>query len=92
MAEELVVDLVTLEAISERLTRAANTLDETGRTAPAMPEAGDVSGIIGAAMGHLIESAGNLALGMMGAGEQADAARRTYAAHNQAAAESIRGY
>lgn len=91
MAEELVVDLVTLAAISERLTRSANALDETGRTAPAMPEAGDVSGAIGAAMGHLTESAGNLVLGMMGAGEQADAARRTYAAQNQAATDSFRG-
>ena len=92
MAEELVVDLLTLEAISERLARSANALDETGRTAPSMPEAGDVSGIIGEALGHLTESAGNLAIGMMGAGEQADAARRAYAAHNRAAADSFRGY
>ncbi|MDI6104918.1 hypothetical protein QLQ12_40665 [Actinoplanes sp. NEAU-A12] len=92
MAEELAVDLVALETISGRLTWSANALDDIGRTVPAMPDAGDVSGIIGAAMGHLTESAANLALGMMGAGEQADAARRTYAARNQAAADSLRGY
>jgi hypothetical protein len=56
-----------------------------------MPEAGDVSGIIGAALGHLTESAGDPAIGLMSAGEQADAARRAYAAHNQAA-DSFRGY
>ena len=92
MAEELVVDLLGLEAIAVRLARSANALDETGSTAPGMPEAGDVSGIIGAAIGHLTESAANLVLGMMSAAEQADAARRTYAARNQAAANSIRGY
>lgn len=92
MAEELVVDLVALEAIAGRLAQSARALDETGRTAPGLPNAGDVSGIMGAAIAHLTDSAGNLVLGMMGAGEQADTARRSYAARNQAAADSIRGY
>jgi hypothetical protein len=92
MAEELDVDPLALEAIAGRLTRSANTLDATGATVPAMPDAGDVSGIMGSAIALLTESAGNLVVGMLVAGDQAEAARRGYTAQNEAAANSIRGF
>jgi hypothetical protein len=92
MAGEINVDLVALETISGRLVRSADALDETGGTAPGVPDAGDVTGMMGAAIAHLTESAANLVVGMMAAGEQADAARRTYATRDQASADSFRGY
>jgi hypothetical protein len=92
MAGEIDVDLAALETMAGRLVQSANALDETGGTAPGVPDAGDVTGIVGAAIAHLTESAGNLVVGMMAAGEQADAARRAYAARDQASADSFRGY
>ena len=92
MAQDLDVDLVVLDAIAGRLVRAADALDAVGGTVPGMPDAGDVSAVMGAAIAHLTESTGNLALGMLGAGEQVGVARRAYAACDQASADSLRGY
>ncbi|MEV4283522.1 hypothetical protein [Actinoplanes xinjiangensis] len=92
MAGGLDVDLDCLDAISGRLARAADALDAAGGSVPGLPDAGDVSGIMGAAIAHLTESAGNLVIGLAGAGEEVSAARRDYAARDQSSADSLRGY
>ncbi|GGL18905.1 hypothetical protein [Mangrovihabitans endophyticus] len=91
MAGETEVDLSTLDAIAVRLSDAADALDEVGKSSPGMPAAGDVSGIMGAAVAHLTGSAGNIVLGMKGAGEEVASARRDYAGGDQSAANSLRG-
>lgn len=92
MAGETKADLPTLDLIASRLSQAADALDAVGKTSPAIPKAGDVSGIMGAAIAHLSESAGNVVLGMKGAGEEVTSARKDYAAKDQSAANSFRGY
>jgi hypothetical protein len=92
MPGETDTDLGTLDAMASRLDQAADALDAVGGRAPGLPDAGEVSGLIGAAIAHLTESAGNLVLGMKGAGEAVVQARRDYAARDQAAAASLRGH
>jgi len=85
-------DLPALDLMASRLNQAADTLDEVGKTAPGIPKAGDVSGIMGAAIAHLTGSAGNIVLGMKGASEEVTNARKDYAAKDQSAANSLRGH
>jgi hypothetical protein len=85
-------DLPTLDAMARRLSQAADALDAVGKASPGVPDAGDVSGIMGAAIAHLTENAGNVVLGMKGAGEEVSMARQDYAGKDQSAARSFRGY
>ena len=92
MAGQTRADLPTLASIAARLSQAADALDGVGTASPGTPDAGEVSGMMGAAIAHLAESAGNIVLGMKGAGEEVTAARRDYAAADGSAARSLRGY
>jgi hypothetical protein len=92
MADQTDADLSALDAMAGRLGESADALDAVGGKAPGVPDAGEVSGIIGATIAHLTESAGNLVLGMKGASEAVARARRDYAGRDQAAAETFRGY
>ena len=85
-------DLPGLAAMARRLGEAADALDAAGRSSPGIPRAGEVSGIMGAALAHLTENAGNVVLGMKGAGEEVARARQDYASQDRAAAQSLRGY
>ena len=92
MAGDTDVDLAGLDAMAGRLVRSADALDAVGGKAPGVPDAGEVSGILGAAIAHLTESAGNLVLGMRGASEEVSRAGRDYAGRDRAAADSFRGH
>lgn len=91
MAGETDADLPALDTIARRLSEAADALDSAGRASPGMPKAGEVSGIMGAAIAHLTDSAGNIVLGMKGASEEVAQARQDYAARDRSAANSFRG-
>ena len=92
MASETRANLPTLDSIAGRLSQAADTLDAVGKASPGVPDAGDVAEIMGAALAHLTQNAANVVLGMKGASEEVGKARQDYAAHDQVAAESLRGY
>ena len=92
MADQTDADLSAMDAMASRLVESADALDAVGGKVPGVPDAGEVSGIIGTAIAHLTESAGNLVLGMKGASEAVVQARRDYAGRDQASAESFRGY
>jgi hypothetical protein len=92
MAAETKADLPTLDSIAGRLNLAADALDAVGKASPGVPDAGEVSGLMGAAIAHLSENAGNIVLGMKGAGEEVTAARQDYAGTDRSAAASFGGY
>lgn len=92
MVGETKADLPTLDSIASRLNQAADALDEVGNASPGIPEAGDVSGVMGAAIARLSENAGNVVLGMKGASEEVTRVRRDYVARDQSAENSFRGY
>jgi hypothetical protein len=85
-------DLAALDSIAGRLSASADGLDAVGSTSPGVPDAGEVSGLMGAALAHLTESAGNLVVGLKGASEQVSRARQGYATTDQATAATFRGY
>jgi hypothetical protein len=92
MAEGIEADLPTLDSMASRLIESADALDEVGRTSPGVPKAGDVSGIMGAAIAYLTGGAGNIVLGMKGASVEVAGARKAYAAEDQSVANSLQGY
>jgi hypothetical protein len=92
MPGETRTDLPTMDSMARRLGDAAEALDAAGSESPGVPDAGDVSPIMGAAIAHLTENAGNVVLGLKGASEEVTQARQDYAARDQAAASSFRGY
>lgn len=92
MAGDTKADLLTLDGIAHRLSQSAQALDAVGKSSPGVPNAGDVSGIMGAAIAHLTGSAGNLVLGLMGASEEVTQARKKYAGTDQSTANSFRGH
>ena len=91
MADGTDAELPVLDSIAHRLSESADGLDAVGKTAPGVPEAGEVSGIMGSAIAHLTASAGNLVLGLKGASEEVTQARQRYAGTDHAAANSFRG-
>lgn len=92
MADGTQADLPTLDEIARRLTASADGLDSVGKSAPGVPDAGDVSGIMGAAIAHLTDNAGELVIGLKGASEEVTQARQSYAKSDQSSADSFRGY
>ncbi|BFU47660.1 hypothetical protein [Krasilnikovia sp. MM14-A1004] len=92
MVEGTDADLNSMDTMVRQLGQSADALDAVGGKSPGMPDAGEVSGIMGAAIAHLTESAGNLVLGLKGACEEVTRARRDYAGTDQSAAQSLRGY
>ena len=92
MAGGTTADLPTLDSMAGRLSQSAQSLDAVGKSSPGVPNAGDVSGIMGAALAHLTGSAGNLVLGLVGASEEVTQSRQQYAGTDQSAANSFRGY
>lgn len=91
MAGQTRADLMAMDSMASRITQSAQALDAVGKSSPGLPNAGDVSGIMGAAVAYLAGSAGNLVLGLMGASEEVTQARKQYAATDQSAANSFRG-
>ena len=91
MAEGTNAELPVLESIARRLSQSADALDAVGGSAPGVPDAGEVSGIMGSAIAHLTASAGNLVLGLKGASEEVSQARQQYAVTDQSAVDSFRG-
>jgi len=90
MAGGTEADLPAMDAMARRLTESADSLDAAGNHAPGVPNAGDVSGIMGSALAYLTASAGNLVLGLKGASEAVTRSRDDYATKDQAAARSLR--
>lgn len=91
MPGETLADLPTLDAMASRLTQGGDALDATGNSAPGVPNAGAVAALMGAVISHLTSCAGDMVIGMKGAGEEVTQARQTYAAQDNASASSFRG-
>jgi hypothetical protein len=91
MAGATDADLPSMDSMADRLSQSADALDAAGKTSPGLPDAGEVSGIMGAAIAHLTGNAGNVVLGLKGASEEVAQARRQYATTDQSAAGSLRG-
>jgi hypothetical protein len=92
MPGETKADLPTMDSMARRLSQAADALDAVGNKSPGVPDAGDVSGIMGAALAHLTENAGNVVLGLKGASEEVTQARQDYAGKDRSAANTFRGH
>jgi hypothetical protein len=86
------VDLPTLEEIARRLSTSGDALDALGKSAPGVPNAGDVSGLMGGVIAHLTECAGNMVVGMKAASDEVSKSRQEYVSKDHAAAQSLRGY
>jgi hypothetical protein len=84
-------DLPVLDALAARLRRAGESLDAVGNGAPGVPDAGDVTGLMGAVVAHLSESAGNVVVGLAEAADRIEQTRRGYADRDAGAAASFQG-
>jgi hypothetical protein len=92
MAGGTQADLPAMDSVAARLSRSGDALDATGSTAPGVPDAGEVAGMMGAVIAHLTGCAGDMVIGLKGAGEEVAKARQAYATQDNAAARSFRGY
>jgi len=80
-----------LDSIARRLSQSGDALDGLGTSAPGVPDAGDVSGMMGGVIAHLAEAAGNMVVGLKTAGDEVAKSRQEYAGKDQAAAQSFGG-
>jgi hypothetical protein len=85
-------DLPAMDVMARRLSQGGDGLDAVGNGAPGVPNAGEVSGVMGAVIAHLAGCAGDMVLGMKGAGDEVTQARQAYAAQDAGAAQSFRGH
>ncbi|GAB3271952.1 hypothetical protein [Kineosporia babensis] len=86
MADELQVELSTLEMIAEHLSKGAGELDAIGSGMPGPPEAGDLSALIGQIVGHFADNAGNFVVGMKASSSAVSKAQLKYSATDEASA------
>ena len=91
MPGETEADLPTMDSMATRLTQGGDTLDATGNSAPGVPNAGAVAGLMGAVIAHLSGAAGQMVIGMKGAGEEVSQARQAYATSDGVSASSFKG-
>ncbi len=82
------VDPELLDAVARRLQRAGEI--DLGGAAPA-PEAGEVSGDVGAVLAHLLRGLGELAAGVTAAGDTVAGNAADYRAEDAAVGEALRG-
>ena len=92
MADGTNADLAALDSMARTLSASADGLDAVGKNSPGVPDAGEVSGLMGAALAHLTDSAGNLVVGLKGANEQVIQSRQGYAMTDRSTAATFRGY
>lgn len=82
------VDPALLDAVAARLDAAgAATVEGVGE--PAVPDAGEVSGEVGALMAHLVAQAAELAGGLTVAGEGVAASSAGYRTQDAAVAAAL---
>lgn len=84
---EFTVDPAALDQVARRL-RDAGVVDIG---AVAAPDAGEVSGDVGAVLGHLLQSLGELVAGVTAAGDAVAAGAADYRAGDEANARSLTG-
>ena len=84
-------DLDVLTALAARLKSAGDDLDAAGSGAPAAPDAGDFTEVLGSVVAHLTESAGNVVVGLREAAARIEQSRNGYASQDAAAATELRG-
>jgi hypothetical protein len=85
-------ELPVLDSIARRLSQSGDALDALGRSAPGVPNAGDVSAMMGGVIAHMAETAGNMVVGMKAASDEVSKSRQAYVSKDQASARSFRGY
>lgn len=90
MSDSLVVDQAGMDVVAGKLLDAARALDAAGARSPGTPRAGDVTADMAAMLGHLTSLAGELALGVAGAGEAVNRARTRYAEQDAATGRDLR--
>ncbi|MDT4991062.1 MAG: hypothetical protein QOH97_954 [Actinoplanes sp.] len=90
MADATETDLAVMQSLANQLRAAGDDLDAAGRTAPGVPQAGDVASLMGAVIAHLSESAGNAVVGLKTAGDSVDQAFMDYLATDSIAADKFR--
>jgi hypothetical protein len=91
MAEAFDVDPALLGGIAGRLRRAGDELDALGGSMPDTPDAGEVSGALGAVLAHLAAGAGNLVVGLREVGDRVTSSRDGYVDADTDAARGYRG-
>jgi hypothetical protein len=91
MSDRTQADLDALHAIATRLQQSGDTLDSVGSNAPRVPDAGEVTALMGDLVAHLSESAGNLVVGLRAASARVSQSREAYLRQDQATSEEFRG-
>jgi hypothetical protein len=81
---------MVMQSLASQLRATGDDLDEAGRTAPGVPQAGDVASLMGAVIAHLSESAGNAVVGLKTAGDSVEQACKDYLATDSSAADKVR--
>ncbi len=89
MADGTQMDPGVMQSLVSRLQSTGEQLDAAGRSAPGVPQAGDVASLMGAVIAHLSESAGNAVIGLKTAGDSVEQARRDYVATDTSAAAKV---
>ncbi|TKG64253.1 hypothetical protein [Prauserella endophytica] len=78
-----------IEQISQTLRAAADDLDAIGGSVPAAPDAGEVSGMMAAALSKLTHGAGELVVGATAAGDAVANGGAAYAEQEATAKDSL---
>ena len=89
MADGTEMDPAMMRSLADRLRSIGEELDAAGRTAPGVPDAGDVAALMGAVIAHLSESAGNAVVGLQTAADSVEQARNDYLATDSSAANKV---
>jgi hypothetical protein len=90
MSDVTDVDLAVLDSVTSRLRSCGDALDSVGSSAPGVPDAGEVAGVMGEVVAHLTENAGNLVVGLKEAADRVQAAGRAYSTQDASAAQDLR--
>ncbi|MFD3461591.1 hypothetical protein ACFV24_07695 [Nocardia fluminea] len=86
---ELYIDQNALDTISKTLTKSSTELDGTSDKTPASIDAGIVTPSVLAILSVILESAGNLVLGMGASGSAVSEAATTYKEQDDTTADAI---
>ena len=84
MADGIATDPAVMQSLADRLRSTGDDLDAAGRTAPGVPQAGEVAALMGAVIAHLAESAGNAVVGLKMAADSVEQACKDYLATDSA--------
>lgn len=88
--EGFTADPGVLEDVARMLRSGSRSIEDLGGSVPGVPNAGDVSGVMGSLLSKFADTTGEVSTGVAAAADEVERSAQTYAESDRAAQDNLR--